>query len=465
VDTLDDVAYRTRAAVTLRGILNDLKRNEAVAARELGVDPDVLERVLAGQAPVSAELIGKAVRTWPVNERDFFPLHDDAPAGVIVMRAAESASSARVLRRGGTDYYEYRDTAMSRVSSIRPEWIAMLQVVADADPGNPLVQWNNGHFLYQFTYFVGEVNYYYAWGGKRFCVPMSTGDSVFGLPFARHSFAARRKDAPALILALTYGGKLSGDAQHELSALGRDAVEGTLLPVGDARRTQAAKLRELMANGSISAERLAQDCAIAPERLTALLRAAADATGAEAEALARALRVPLRELESRLLEPDVHDGVRIVRAAEAPVWPYPGSEAPSYEIRELAGSRVTPYARSIELRALPGAARDAHELEVGLHQYGYVVGTSPVVLRWRRPDGKTSQRTLAPDDSFFVKPFVPCAFAPADQGDGADARVVLLRAGGKLVGDAALEASQIGATSLNRLVAETGMWYDAEGSR
>lgn len=465
MDTLDDVGYRTRAAVTLRGILNDLKRNEAVAARELGVDPGVLERVLAGQAPVPAELIERAVRTWPVNERDFFPLHDDAPGGVIVMRAAESAASARVLQRGGVDYYEYRDTAMSRVSSIRPEWIAMLQVVDDADPDNPLVRWNNGHFLYQFTYFVGEVNYYYAWGGKRSCVPMRTGDSVFGLPYARHSFAARRKDAPALILALTYGGKLGGDAQHELSTLGPDAAEAALLPLGDARRTLAAKLRELMANGSLSAERLAAQSGLAPERLAALLHAAADASGAETEALARALRVPARELEPRLLEPDVRDGVRVVRAAEAPVWPFPSAERPAYEVRELAGSRVTPYARSIELRALPHAAQDAPELEVGLHQYGYVVGTSPVLLRWRRPDGTAAERLLEPDDSFFVKPFVPCAFAPAGGRDAADARVVLLRVGGKLVGDATVEASQIGAAALRRLVAETGMWYDPEGSR
>lgn len=465
MSVLQDAGYRTRAAVALRGVLNDLKRSEEVAARELGVDQSELERALAGEAPVSADLIARAVRVWPVNERDFFPVHDDAPTGVLVMRAAESERTARVLRRGGADYYEYRDTAMSRVSTIRPEWIRMLQAVDDDDPHNPLVRWNNGHFLYQFTYFVGEVNYYYEWAGRKHCARMVTGDSVFGLPFARHSFAARRKDAPALILALTYGGRISGDAQHELGALGEDAVARALLPVDGARRTQAAKLRELLANASMSAEQLARESGLGATRLDALLRGSDEAASDELQALASALDVPVRELETRLLCADVTDGVRIVPAAQTRAWPYPGARDAAYEVRMLAGSRITPYTRSIELRVLPGAANAGHELEVGLHQFGYVLGDSPVVLRWRGPGGALFAEKLHAGDSFFVKPFVRHAFCAAGDDDGADARVLLLRAGGKLAGDAAIEASLIGAPALRRMLAEAAMWYDPAGAR
>jgi hypothetical protein len=39
----------------------------------------------------------------------------------------------------------------------------------------------------------------------------------------------------------------------------------------------------------------------------------------------------------------------------------------------------------------------------------------------------------------------------------------LLRVGGKIAGDAALEASVIGRESLSRVVAETRCWYEVEG--
>ena len=65
------------------------------------------------------------------------------------------------MHRGGKPYYEYRDTAMSSVGPFRPEWIEELCVVDDNEPNNKQVQWNNGHFMHQFTYFIGEVNFYY----------------------------------------------------------------------------------------------------------------------------------------------------------------------------------------------------------------------------------------------------------------------------------------------------------------
>jgi len=146
-------------------------------------------------------------------------------------------------------------------------------------------------------------------------------------------------------------------------------------------------------------------------------------------------------------------------------WTYPGGREAAYEIRALAGSRITPYTRSIELRALPGAWDTDHELDVGLHQFGYVLGTSPVLLRWRGPGGALLAQSLHEGDSFFIKPFVRHAFRAAERGDADDARVLLLRAGGKLAGDAAIEASLIGAPALRRVIAEAAMWYDPAGSR
>ncbi|SVC83275.1 uncharacterized protein METZ01_LOCUS336129, partial [marine metagenome] len=203
------------------GILNDIKRRPEDAARELEVSLDEINSILSGKKELSADIVAKATKIWPVNARDFYVIHDDCPQGIKIMRSEESKQSSRIMERAGYSYYEYRDTAMSKIAPFRPEWIMELCFVDDDDPKNKLVQWNNGHFLHQFTYFIGEVNFYYidSDGGKKVAV-MNTGDSMYITPFVSHSFASRNgAKQPGLILALTYGNKITGDTQQELSTL------------------------------------------------------------------------------------------------------------------------------------------------------------------------------------------------------------------------------------------------------
>jgi len=216
---LDDPTMQSRAAALLRSAANDLKRDDATAEAELGLPSGFFAALTSGALTITWDLIERAVQVWPLNERDLLAVHDDCPDGVGIVRTADSIKSSRVIDRGGRPYYEYRDTAMSRVASFRPERIRML-VTADGRAEDPSVQWKNGHLLYQFTYLVGPVNYYYEWEGVRHCVRMTTGDSVWGVPFGRHSFTSRDPAEPAYILALTYGGGLVGDAQRELAVLG-----------------------------------------------------------------------------------------------------------------------------------------------------------------------------------------------------------------------------------------------------
>ena len=153
------------------GILNDIKRRPEDAARELKVSLDEINSILSGKKELSADIIEKATKIWPVNARDFYIIHDDCPQGIKIMRSEESKQSSRIMERAGHPYYEYRDTAMSKTAPFRPEWIMELCSVDDNDPRNKLVQWNNGHFLHQFTYFIGEVNFYYidSDGEKKSC--------------------------------------------------------------------------------------------------------------------------------------------------------------------------------------------------------------------------------------------------------------------------------------------------------
>ena len=59
---MDDNGYDLRAAATFRGILNDLKRNDEVAANELGVDVQLLGDILAARRTLPLDLIRRAAR-------------------------------------------------------------------------------------------------------------------------------------------------------------------------------------------------------------------------------------------------------------------------------------------------------------------------------------------------------------------------------------------------------------------
>jgi hypothetical protein len=452
--------YLRRAGATFRSLMNDLKRNEETAAKELGVDVSLIEQIIAGVHPIPFELIEKAVRVWPVNERDFFPLHDDAPDGVILMRAEDSAATSRVLQRGGKNYYEYRDTAMSRTAMIRPEWIRILHHVNDSDPQNRTIEWNNGHFLYQFTYFVGEVNYYYEFAGTRRCVPMFTGDSVFGLPFSRHTFATRNSGTPGLILALTYGGRLLGDPQHELGVLGAETARKFVIETGSWRQAQAALLTMHMQNGSYSAAYLAQESALTLPEINRMLKGE-DAIDEETiVVLAKAMRVSPRELTPVMS--DTEDGIVISRYQHATTWLLPDDIHPAYRLTELAGSCVTPFSKAMEVDVLRSKLEPPFFLEMGLHEYGYQLGPSAILLDWC--EGHSSHSTiLRPGDSFYIRPFVSHSFrltANAETG----AHLLLLRVAGRVAGDTLLEASTLGTGSVHRIAEENKCWYEAKAA-
>jgi len=449
-----DRSHWRRAGAVFRSLINDLKRDDVSAAAELGIDLTSLREMITGERPLTSEVIQKAVAIWPVNERDFHPLHDDCPDGIRLMRRAASESSSRVLQRGGRDYYEYRDTAMSRVSMFRPEWIRMLHVAEGPDPAEPGVEWNNGHLLHQFTYFVGEINYYYEWCGRRFCTAARTGDSVWGLPFAPHSFAARRAGEVAYILALTYGAGLVGDAQHELAVLGEESARRTAIPVGGEAEAGAALLRLHVANAGLTPAVLERLAGIPAARIGTLLEGGARPDADELARLASGLQVPAAALLP--VTADTADGIRFLPAAEVVRWDYPDGGPPDYRLGRLAGSRLHPFTRGLEIDVLGGGA-DPARLETGLHQYVYCLGPAPVRLRWEHR-GSGYEETLEPGDSLYVEPFVRHGFSlPAGRGA---ARLLALRIAGKTRLEGMAELGAMPPEGVARVAAEDRQWYD-----
>ncbi|CAN5478423.1 hypothetical protein BH23CHL10_BH23CHL10_15740 [soil metagenome] len=466
IDTIEDfrkaggdVTSDMRTGENFRAILNDLKRRPEDAASELGVPVEEINEIISGERALPPELVEKATATWPVSPRDFYLLRDDAPTGLRIHRAADSERSSRVMSRAGNDYYEYRDTAMSSLAQFRPEWIKELCVVDDNDPDNEAVQWNNGHFLHQFTYFVGPVNFYYrgADGAKHVAV-METGDSMYISPFVPHSFASRHNehDELGVILALTYGDKLGGETRQEVSALGAELASGLALDFADRQRAFGSLLLFQREGLSLTPAELARRAGLEASRIEELEAGSSRPDDGELRALAAALRVNVRDL----LVPDAfEEAVLVQKYAEAARWTYPETDA-AYEMVELTPVRSMPFSKGLEINVLNDGPPEA-DLTAGLHQYVYNVSTMPVTLAWQL-DGELRRDTLEPGDSAYLKPSLPHGYR------GAGGQLLVLRIGGRVTGDGQMELSRILAhepANLARVVGDSKQWYDPKGRR
>ncbi|AKA09049.1 hypothetical protein SAZ_34550 [Streptomyces noursei ZPM] len=462
----DDEGFRRRAGALLRSAAGDLRRTSRSAAADLGLTHADYAAHLAPEQGFSWDLAQRAATVWPLNERDLVPVRNDCPRGVRVLRATESASSARVFQRGGIDYYEYRATAMSRLASFRPAWIRMLSVVTDDDPHNADVHWNNGHMLYQFTYCVGPVNYYCRWNGRDHVLRMNTGDSIWGLPFSPHTFTARNAEEPAYVLALTYGGELMGDAQHELAALGPDTARGFALDTDSAAAAQGRLLRSYLDASALPLEHAAELSGIPAGRLAGVADGGTTLTPDEVTALAAALRLSPRDLLP--VVPDAVDGVSFCPAATSRSWYHPSAGHRDYRVRELAGDRLHPHTRALEIHPQRADSDSADQavtpLRTHQHQYLHNVGGGPVRMAWQH-GGERYETVLEPGASAYVTPFVRAEFTRSGRGDPTDpTRLLALRIGGRVTTEARSALGSMYPGSLERCLHEDRQWYEERGT-
>ena len=433
------------------GILNDIKRRPSDAAKELGISKEEIENIINGKSILSSEIISKATKIWPVNARDFYIMHDDCPSGFKIMRCEDSVKSSRIMHRSGKPYYEYRDTAMSSVGPFRPEWIEELCVVDDNEPNNRQTQWNNGHFMHQFTYFIGDVNFYYIDenGGKKVAV-MNTGDSNYITPFTPHSFATR-KDAKknGLILALTYGNNLSGDSQHELSSIGKKLGKEFALDFSSKEIASASLLKFHRNNSSLTLHELSQRTNMDIEKLRNFENEKIP-TYSEYTILAECLNVNIRDL---LPYDKIANKVIVQFHKNTKKWFYP-EDTKNYELVELANANSLPYSKALEVNILSENDKTL-DLKIGLHQYGYNIGNVDVSISYESNDGLKTD-VIKPGDSFYLKPFVAHNF----RGKG---KLLVLRISGKITGEPQRELSLIGKKNTTRVINESLQWFDAKG--
>ena len=214
----------------IRSELNDLKRTPESAAFELNFEISELNKILDGTSSKKEinALINKMGDLYPIDISDLYILEDDCSNGIKIMTGKDSIKTSRVFNRKNSSdellpYYEYRDSAMSKLGPFKPEWIKELRNVNDSDPRNPEIAYNNGHFLHQLTFFIGPVNFYWKEGENYYCEEMNTGDSNYITPFYPHSFANRDNSKEAIIIAVTFGGEVRR-AQKEMYWLGEERV-------------------------------------------------------------------------------------------------------------------------------------------------------------------------------------------------------------------------------------------------
>jgi transcriptional regulator with XRE-family HTH domain len=434
------------------GILNDIKRRPEDASKELNIPLNEIQLIIEGKQSITTELVNKAIKIWPINARDFYTVRDDCPLGVKIMTSEDSSQSSRIMDRAGKPYYEYRDTAMSTVAPFRPEWILELCTVNDNEPTNPDVQWNNGHFMHQFTYFIGEVNFYYqSLNGEKKVAIMNTGDSMYITPFTRHSFATRKDSKEnGLILAITYGGKLTGDVQQELSALSVELGSNFALDFSSTESASGEILNYHRNISNFTLDELSKTSSISIDSLKSFEHGSKLPSISDLKKLANALTINVRDL---LPNDKTEDKVIVKFHDEGKTWFYP-ENSDSYEFHELATTSALPFSKSFEMK-VNNSNNSNLDLESGLHQYVYNIGNSTVSLTWEI-NNKIFTESIRPNDSLYLKPFIKHNF----RGDG---KLLILRIGGKIVGDSQRELSIVGRKNAKRAISETIQWFDPKG--
>ncbi len=452
--------YTRALGARLLSEANDIKRTPESLASELGMPAGRIQEAIAGElSPEDYHALFQSVaKRYPISFNRLWLDLADTQAGILHMTAAESEASSRTFARADrtgklTPYYEYRDTAFSRTSPFRPEWIKQLRVVRDSDPMNPDVAYNKGHFLHQTTLFIGAVNFYWEVDGKRYAMEMDTGDSNYITPFWPHSFTSRDASRPAFVVAVTYGGE-AARAREELARIGPDGLSGLTLDLRREAVAYAALLRRHLAHEAVTEDRFADMCVqrrLDAGRVAAFLSGRAVPSAGDLGVMAEILHVTPRDLMPPTRSSQ--DEVVMLRRAQAETYPYPDAANATYEITQLARSRQQPYLKSFLIRVLSG--RKGAEFRLGLHQYVYNYGDAGVRVFSRSGDGER-MTLLAPGDSAYLAPMASVRFEAESARPG---DLYLVRIPGALHPDAVFELSGMAPDGSSRAAGETTRWF------
>ncbi len=428
--------------IKFRKILNDLKRRPEDAAKDLSISKKKINAILSNKYKLDFKVIQKAVNIWPVNYGDFFSFTDDTKHGFKVMRADQSNKSQRIMSRSGNPYYLYKDTITSKLSPFKPELITELAIVNDNKPENPLVKFNNGHFLHQFTYFIGPVNFYYIKNKKKMVAKMNTGDSMYISPYVEHSFTTRKNSKKILgkILALTYSDRIDNETLNELSALGFKVANKYRLNLKNKKLSFWANLDNIFKISSLTYDEFYRFTSINLKRLKKKNNIPDQKCLIK---ISNFLNINLRDL----LPPISSIEVKIKKYKENKRWYYPSNKNKQYLFNELANIPLLPYSRGYEVSILSDK-KDKSFFELPSHQYIYNIGNTKIEFTIENENGY-----LKPDDSLYLKPNQKHQFFKKG-------KLLILRLGGRISGDSLYQLSMISEQNLKKLINDNKPWFN-----
>ena len=430
-------------ALKFRKILNDLKRRPEDAAKDLNISIGEINKILSGEVDPDFRLLKQATKIWPVNLNDFFGIEDDTINNYKIFTKADSDKTIRVMQRKDKPYYKYKDTVMSKISPFRPEWIEELVIVNDSSPENPNVVFNNGHFLHQFTYFIGPVNFYYIdENGKKNLEQMNTGDSMYISPYTPHSFTTRKnkENKLGLILALTYTDKIDNEVLNELSVIGNELAKKYLINYNNEINGFKKNLQYYLNLSSLTEEIFEK---INNINLKKIYNTNSMPSLEDIEKITSALNINLKDL----IPNKKFTSVKIGRYEKILTWYYPSEENHIYKFIELTNVNQLPCSKALELTIVH---EEDHEtfLEVPAHQYLYNIGETDCVLETEKIKQKFS-----PGDSIYLKPNVKHKFSKKS-------KILILRIGGKIYGENLFHISSLSEKNFERLLNDNKPWFN-----
>jgi hypothetical protein len=427
-----------------RKIINDLKRRPEDAAADLGVDQETIENILNGKKYPNFELIKKAINVWPVNYSDFFSIEDDTKNGFRIFKKEDSDKTARKVSRDGKSYYLYKDTVMSKLSPFRPEWIEELITVNDSDPQNNEIKFNNGHFLHQFTYFIGPVNFYYIKNGEKKVAEMNTGDSMYISPYVPHSFTTRKNKEKinGLILALTYTDKIDNEVLNELRAIGQNLSKKYKINLdsSDPKKSLVENINYYLKISSIEKNYLEKNLNFT------ISKAVNEFFLNSVEKLlliTKKLDINLRDI----LPPSNFDCIKIQYHKESKYWYLPNNNERYFKIKKLTDTPQLPTSKSIELTVLTDVETD-FIFSIPCHQYIYNLGVTTCNIKTNKDLIK-----FKPGDSIYIKPNLDHTFY--NKG-----KLLILRIGGQISGENLYHLSMLDKNNFDRLLNDNIPWFN-----
>ena len=453
-------SYSKRIGARVFSEANDLKRTPEALAIDLNWELADIIKVISGEADtkMGSKLLFEMANHYPISLRDIWVEPDDTDNGVVVVSGDQSAATARVFNRLNengelTPYYEYRDTAMSRLAPYRPEWIRELRYVADSNPETPDVAFNNGHVLHQLTFFIGHVNFYWKIGNTKFSREMNTGDSALITPFIPHSFTSRSRDRKnqGLIIAVTY----RGDVNRAAEDLSRLTIKDMNNLSGNLRKPTsvfAARMQRLLQSESLTVGDLIsklQEAGLSPSEAQMLASATHIPNQNGMDTLAKVLKINLSDL---LVYPMTGEE-EVVVSARSDNTPrlFPDGNLPLCRLHELARSKLQPNQRSFDIELTGKTSTDLTSgFKHHLHEYLFNYSEQPIELLW----GAGRHIELPPSGSAYITPLTEHWLQGPE-----NTRVLMVRVPGNLTDQMFNEFASFAESGKERAIMETKRWF------